>query len=379
MTARTEPSPTAKAAGAGPAVWRKLVVGLGFTVLVVLLLLWLAGTFHPKIAATAQPSAAGQALVGRQLVPVRAIEVPAVETAVGTIRSVQQTSIVAEVVAKVIAVNVTAGQPVKKGDVLVRLDPEELKARLQQAEAAVSVAQANRDQAQTEWERVKSLLAQQAAPQIEYQRAETALKAAAAQLEEAEHVRQAAAKNLSYATMVAPFDGVVIDKQIEVGDTAAPQRTLLTLYDPTRMQLVASVRESLIDRVHKDQVLNVQIDALRRECRGTVTEIVPESDVASRSFLVKVSGPCPPDIHTGMFGRLLIPLYNERWLVVPRAAVRRVGQIEMVDVAGGAAPGLERRIVRTGRARGDDVEILSGLREGEQVALPQGNDARGTS
>jgi len=109
------------------------------------------------------------------------------------------------------------------------------------------------------------------------------------------------------------------------------------------MQLVASVRESLIDRVRTEQVLPVYIDALRRECHGVVTEIVPESDVASRSFLVKVSGPCPPDLHSGMFGRLLIPMDPERWIVIPQAAIRRVGQIEVVDVADSGSAGLRRR------------------------------------
>ncbi|MEW6249483.1 MAG: efflux RND transporter periplasmic adaptor subunit [Planctomycetota bacterium] len=357
-------------------------VALGFAAVVVVLLLWLAGAFHQKVNAAGssgpQGAAAGSsrprgaAAAGRQLVAVRAIDVPTVEAAVGTVRAVQQTTISAEVMAKVIEVNVRAGQAVRKGDVLVRLDPEELQARLQQAEAAVVTARAARDQAYTEYGRVKGLYDQNNAALIELQRTETALKAAEADLEQAQQVRQAAAKNLSFTTIVSPFDGTVIDKQVEVGDTASPQKALLTLYDPTRMQLVASVRESLIDRVRTAQTVPVYIDALRRECQGTVTEIVPESDAASRSFLVKVSGPCPPDIHSGMFGRLLIPLDSERWLVIPRSAVRRIGQLEAVDVPDAAGEVLQRRVVRTGRTRGGEVEILSGLREGEQVALPAG-------
>lgn len=353
-------------------VIRKTITGLAFSVVVVLLLLWLAGTFHHKLPTERARAATGRPVGTRPLVPVRQIEVPAIEAAVGTVRAVQQTTIVAEVMAKVIAVDARAGQLVRKGDVLVRLDPEELQARLQQAEAAVAAATAARDQAQTEWERVQGLYAQNAAAKIEFQRAATALKSAQAELEQAQQVRLAAAKNLSYTTIVSPFDGIVIDKQVEVGDTAAPQKTLLTLYDPTRMQLVASVRESLIDRVHKDQTLPVFIDALQRQCHGIVTEIVPESDVASRSFLVKVSGPCPPDIHSGMFGRLLIPLDNEQWLVIPHSAIRRIGQLEVVDVVAPDGSTLQRRVVRTGRTREDDVEILSGLQVGEQVALPAG-------
>jgi len=353
-------------------VIRKTITGLAFSVVVVLLLLWLAGTFHHKLPTDRGRAATGRPLGNRQLVPVRQIEVPAVEAAVGTVRAVQQTSIMAEVMARIVAINVRAGQPVQKGDVLVRLDPEELQARLQQADAAVVAATAARDQAQTEWERVQGLYSQNAAAKIEFQRADTALKSAEAELEQAQQIRQAAAKSLSYTTIISPFDGIVIDKQVEVGDMAAPQKTLLTMDAPTRMQLVASVRESLIDRVQKDQKLPVFIDALQRRCQGTVTEIVPESDVASRSFLVKVTGPCPPDIHSGMFGRLLIPLDNEQWLVLPHQAIRRIGQLEVVDVLAPGTTELQRRVVRTGRAHGDDVEVLSGLQAGEQVALPAG-------
>jgi multidrug efflux pump subunit AcrA (membrane-fusion protein) len=110
-----------------------------------------------------------------------------------------------------------------------------------------------------------------------------------------------------------------------------------------------------------------------------VSEIVPEAQSASRTFAVKVTGPCPPGVYSGMFGRLLIPLGDEDVLVIPRAAVRRVGQLDIVDVAepaGGAPDGkgrlvLRRRIVQLGRDFDDQVQVLSGLRVDEQVALAQ--------
>ena len=116
------------------------------------------------------------------------------------------------------------------------------------------------------------------------------------------------------------------------------------------------------------QEIGVQIEGLNKQCIGTVSEIVPEAQSASRSFQVKVTGPCPPGIYSGMFGRILIPLEEEEVLVVPRQAVRKVGQLELVDVVehGQAS----RRAIRTGRTLGDDVEVLSGLREGEQVVVP---------
>ncbi len=350
---------------------RYLAVGIVFAAVVILLLLWLAGTFKPKVAAAAY--AANLRPVGNEsLVAVRTISVPAVESAAGTIRAVQETAVAAEVLAKVTEVNVKAGDPVHKGDVLVRLDDEDLKARLRQTQAAVAAAQAQHDEAQTEFDRIKALYEQNNAAKVEFQRADPELKSSQARLEQAKHAERAAAKVLTYATIVAPFDAVVIDKRVEVGDTVAPEKVLLTLYDPTRMQLVAGVRESLVNRLRKDQTVSVRIDALRRTCQGTVTEIVPQSEVASRSFLVKVTGPCPPDLHSGMFGRLLIPLGNETWVVIPRAAVRRVGQLDLVDVADRGGKYLQRRVVQLGRTRDDEVEILSGLQAGEKVAVPPG-------
>jgi hypothetical protein len=106
---------------------------------------------------------------------------------------------------------------------------------------------------------------------------------------------------------------------------------------------------------------------MAQQCVGTISEIVPEAQAASRAFQVKVTGPCPPGIYSGMFGRIVIPLDEEEVLVLPRRAVRIVGQLELVDVAQDGRA--ERRSIRTGRVLDDDVEVLSGLREGEQVVV----------
>jgi len=162
------------------------------------------------------------------------------------------------------------------------------------------------------------------------------------------------------------MSGIIVDKQVEAGDTVAPGQVLLTLFDPTRMQLIASVRESLTQRLEVGQTIGVRVDAIDKTCEGQISEIVPEAEAASRSFQVKVTGPCPPGIYSGMFGRLLIPLDEQEVLVIPATAVRQVGQLHLVDVAEDDV--LRRRTVQVGRLFGDDVEILSGLRAGERVA-----------
>ena len=152
-----------------------------------------------------------------------------------------------------------------------------------------------------------------------------------------------------------------------------PGQTLLTLFDPKRMQLVASVRESLTHQLHLGQAIGVRIEGLNKQCSGTVSEIVPEAQSASRTFQVKVTGPCPTGIYSGMFGRILIPLEEESVLIIPRQAVRKVGQLELVDAVENGRT--SRRAIRIGRTLDENVEVLSGLREGEQVMISDQGDS----
>lgn len=348
----------------------KAAAGVAFLALVVLLILWLAGTFHRKVDDAAPPSATAR--VQRRAanlvntVPVRSIQMPRAESAVGTIRAVHESAIASKLLAKVEAVSVRAGQQVAEGEVLIRLDDADLRARFAQAQAAADSARAARDQALLEHQRVGKLHAEGAAAKIEWDRVQTALQAAEAELSRTQQAGSEAQTILDYAIIRSPIVGTVIDKKVEVGDTVTPGQVLLTLYDPTRMQLVASVRESLTQRLSIGQTVEVEVDALKKRCAGRISEIVPEAEAASRTFSVKVTGPCPTGIYSGMFGRLLIPLDQEEVTVVPRSAVRQVGQLDMVDVVVGDT--LQLRAVQLGRPFDESVEVLAGLRPGEFVA-----------
>jgi RND family efflux transporter MFP subunit len=372
---------------AGRTVIVRISTATGFTLVVAVLILWLAGVFHQKIPGEVRTAAAARAArsaAGVRTAEARLITVPRVESAVGTIRAVHETAVASKILARVIEVNVQAGQEVGQGDVLVRLDDEDLRAKRQQAQAAVEAARAHRDQAQIEYDRVSRLFEQSAASKNELDQATTDLQAAKAELERAEQARREADTVLGYATIESPINGVVIDKLVEAGDTVKPGQVLLRLYDPKRMQLIARVRESLTRRLAVGQNIDVRVDALKRTCQGRISEIVPEAEAASRTFSVKVTGPCPPGVYSGMFGRLQIPLDSEQVLVIPAAAVRYVGQLNIVDVAQDGR--LERRALQLGRTysspaggdAGPAVEVLSGLRAGERVALPerQGEEGR---
>jgi RND family efflux transporter MFP subunit len=344
----------------------QVAVGLAASVGVVLLLLILAGVFREKVSGEGERRD-DRAVGDLPLAEVRSITRPRFETAVGTVKPIHESSLASKLLARVVEVNVKAGQAVSQGDVLVRLDNADLQARLKQAEAAETTAVARQEKAEAAYQRASRLIQTKAISQAEYDQAVAERKAAASDLERARQAIEEARTVLDYATISAPFSGIVIDKQVNVGDTVTPGQVLLTLYDPTRMQMVASVRESLAQRLNVGQTVPAELEALGHQCEATISEIVPQAEAASRSFDVKVTGPCPPGVYSGMFGRLMLPLDEEELIVVPSGAIRRVGQLTMVDVAEDGL--LERRHVQLGRKIDDEHEVLSGLRPGEQVVL----------
>jgi len=347
---------------------RRLRVAVVFSGAVLLMMAWLTGGFHSKVLADPRVPE-GRSAAGVESVSVKRLSVPAVEAAVGTITPVYESRVASKMLGRVVQVNVAAGQSVRKGESLVRLDDADLSARAAESRAALEAARAESEQASRDQVRGESLRKKGVMSEMEWERWRTRARTAAAQLERARQSVSEAATNASFATVEAPRSGIVVDKQVDVGDVVRPGDPLFTLYDPTRMQLVGSVREALAVRLRVGQAVEIQLASVGESCQAEVTEIVPEADTASRSFSVKAVGGCGPRAYKGMFGRLLIPLAQEDVLVVPRSSVSRVGQLDLVDVVEDGR--LLRRIVRLGRPSEDgvSVQVLSGLREGEAVAV----------
>jgi membrane fusion protein (multidrug efflux system) len=313
---------------------------------IVVLLVWLAGGFHHKVEPG--PSEVGtQPLGGAPTVTVERVTVPLSEEAVGTVRAAYETEVGAKIMARVLAVRFGAGQHVEEGQVLVELEHGEFEARVSQARAAMEAAQARLDQAQTNYDRIVRLREQNAASELELTTATSELNAAKAEHKRTQAALREAETMLGFATIHSPLTGVVIDKTVDVGDMVTPGQSLAT-------------------RLEVGQRLPVTLEALALRCEGTVSEIVPEADVLSRAFHVKVTGPCPAGVIPGMFGRLYIPLGEREELRIPRAAVRHVGQVPYVyRVVGGDR--VERTFIQIASEHDDQVAIASGLSAGDRI------------
>ena len=129
-----------------------------------------------------------------------------------------------------------------------------------------------------------------------------------------------------FTRIVAPINGVVVSRQADVGYMAAPGTPLLTIESGGDYRLEAAVQESQINKIQLGNPVRVQIDALgQQELAGTVVEIVPASDPASRTYLVKISIAVPGGnqqiIRSGLYGKARFVTGQTQAITIPRQAV----------------------------------------------------------
>lgn len=349
---------------------RILPSAIGLVVLIVVLM-YMAGKFHPKVAPGIVEAAERSVPGEGETAEVEQTEIVETVPAVGTVQPRYRVDVASRILATILAVRVDASDPVKKGDILVELDDREVQAQLREAEAGVAAAQAEFDVRARDYERARQLLAEKAITQEEFDRIEGAYEVAKAQLQRAKQQLNRVQVMTTYTVIRAPVDGVVSDRYADPGDLAVPGNPLLSIYNPAELELHASVRESLARKISPGDQLTVRIDAVGIETTGAIREIVPEADILSRAVTVKVTLPeeLRGGLYLGMFGRLYIPVGKRSVLAVPARAIQTVGQLELVSVVRPDKT-LERRFVRTGQRLGNEIEVLSGLSVRERVLLP---------
>jgi RND family efflux transporter MFP subunit len=331
----------------------------------------MGGAFREKVrpgeVAADRPSA-----VGRTLEPVEKLRSEDTATAVGSVQPKKRAEIASQLLATVLDVRVRPGDRVKPGELLVTLDDRELSAQQREATASLAAAEADLVTRRADYERGKRARASGVLSEDEYARVEGALRVADAQVTRSKEAIARLAVQLTHTRITAPGSGLVADRFVDPGDTATPGKPLLIVYDPADLEFHANVPETLAPAVVVGQPLPVRIDAAGVSATGTVREVVPQAQQASRSVLVKIALPQAPSARPllpGMFGRVEIPVGSTDRLWVPKAAVRQIGQLDLVEVANLDGT-LTRRFVRLGSEANGKIEVLSGMAAGERVALP---------
>ncbi len=320
--------------------------------------------------------------------------------AIGTIRSSTLTKLESRITARIEEILVRPGQEVSKGELLIKLNDELQRSRLEQVEDQVQASQKEKMQAfkqldrakavynqtKSQYNRIKEYKKADAATEKDledarsaYLQAEAALKSARYAFAAAEH-RLSRVKEklkearifLSYASIKSPISGEIVKKMADSGDLASPGKPLISIQNRQDLRLEAWVREGVIANVQVGNSYQVQIPALQEVCRAEIVEIVPQADPGSRKILIKAALPDIKNVYSGMFGRLHLPVEARQAVLVPKQAVMEIGQLDLVRIK--TEQGWESVLVTTGQEFDNYIEVLSGLSGQEKIALVEGED-----
>lgn len=273
-----------------------------------------------------------------------------------TVEAVRQATVAAQIAGRVLEVRVDAGQRVKQGELLMRLDARE-------AAGSDASARATLAQAGAAYERSRNLHAQKFISQA-------ALDQAAAAFKAAQGAATATGAGASHGVVKAPIAGVVAQRHVEPGEMATPGLPLITLFDPKGMRVIASLPQYKLAELRKAGRARVEFPESGKWIDVQRVEILPTVDARSRTATARLYLPENLEgVVPGMYARAHFTIGQAKKLTVPAAAVLRRGEVTAVYVLDdkGAA---SLRQVRFGESMaGGELEVLAGLNSGERVSL----------
>ena len=272
------------------------------------------------------------------------------------VEALVQTTLTSQVSGRVTEMRVDAGQTVRKGELLLRIDAREASEVAAGASAQFINAKAN-------YERLKNLRQQNFI-------SAAALDKARADFEAAQAAHGQASVSLGHASVSAPIAGIVAQRLIEQGETAAPGRALLTIYDPVGLRVTASIPQYQLPQMRAVKQARVEFPELNRWVDAKEVTLLPTADVATHVSQVRVGLPADlKGVIPGMFARVHFVVGRAQRMTVPATALVRRGEVAAVYVQSEQGR-LSLRQLRLGEmSAGGETEVLAGLTAGERVVL----------
>jgi multidrug efflux pump subunit AcrA (membrane-fusion protein) len=331
-------------------------------------------------------------------------QVPVMREFSGTVSAEEMASLSPRVMGYITKIKFTEGETFKKGAVLVEISSPEIYEKLKfadetvneadnaisQGEVGLKMAQDQLKQAQAQYElaektykRYKNLLATESISKQEFDQVEAQYKVALEAKNAAERgvklaeerINQAKTKKnqalagrseasiyAGYTKIVAPFDGVVLEKLVDVGNLVAPGQPIIKIGNNKNV-IYAFLAESMFGKIKTGDELNVKVGSNNTLIKSKVLEIAPNIDPATRNFKIKLTA--DRSVPVGAYVNLYVNDGIRESIFVPKTAIVQRGQLTVVFVnQNGKA---DMRIVKLGSESGEKVEVISGLNGGEKI------------
>lgn len=314
---------------------------------------------EPVAAQSSAPVKATLSTVEKEVLPV-------ITTAPGHVFAQQQAQMASRLMGFLREIYVVEGQHVSAGQRLFAVDPTDIQGQMNMAHAGLSQAEAALVDAKNDYERFGALYKEEAIPKMQWDKIRLQYQMTQQQVAAARAGFDTASAQMKYATVVAPFAGVVTQKLANAGAMAAPGNPVLVLENTDKLQVQTGVARDIFSQLKIGTQVAIQADGQSADIVGKVANLVPVADPVTHSHLVKIDLPPGHSLRSGSFVQVAFALGKREGIRVPISAIlTRAGitGVFVVDAQGVA----KYRMVRSGASSAGKIEILAGLNPGERV------------
>lgn len=288
----------------------------------------------------------------------------------GEIRARHESRLAFRVGGKLVARQVDVGQQVKTGQVLARLDPEDVKLAEQAREAAAAATKVELDLAAADLARFRELLAKNFISKAEFDRRQANWDGARARHEAAVAQLSESRNQAAYTTLAADHPGVVTALDAEVGQVVAAGQTVIRVARPDETEVVVAVPESQVELLRRTKEFAVTLSAAPgRTWTGRLRELAPSADPATRTFAARIAVPeADAAMRLGMSASVTIdPPGARAAILLPLTALYTKNDKAHVWTVDPKSQSVVLTPVRTGGFSGNDIIVSEGLKPGDVV------------
>jgi len=290
----------------------------------------------------------------------------------GTLEADKQSNLSTRIMGQIQRVYVKPGQKINRGDLLIQIRNQDILAKKAQVEASKVEAQSAYESAAKDLKRYEALYAANSASDKEIDDMRTRYNMAKARLSAVDQMEKEVDENMRYASIRAPYSGVITSKYVQEGDMANPGMPLLSMQSPSQWKVIARIPEADIAKIQLNDSVNVKLPSAETTLSGKIIEINPSTGNTGNQYSAKILVNIPEDstakLYSGMYAEVLFEYGTQKRILISQKALVHRGQLVGLYAVSQSKNAL-LRWVKTGKSFGDKVEIISGLTDGEQYII----------
>lgn len=296
-------------------------------------------------------------------------EYPVLHSFSGNLEADKQSNLSTRIMGQISKIYVKTGQKVQKDQLLVQIRNQDILAKKAQIEASKVEVTSAFESAEKDMKRYEVLHKSNSASDKEMEDMRTRYKMAKAQLDAVGQMEKEVDENMRYASIRAPYSGVVTNRFVEEGDLANPGMPLLSMESKSQWKVIARIPEADIAKVNLNDKVDVHFKAANKNFEGQIIEINPSTSNSGNQYqakiLINIPEDCTAKLYSGMYATVLFEHGTQNLILIPQKSLVRRGQLVGLYAVSQSGNAL-LRWVTTGKTYGDNIEILSGLNKGEK-------------